>query len=327
MKLATIESTAGNHIAVAIGGNDVLDLGALREKFPPAGKLPGSLRDVLEQGPDGLDTIRQCLDWASDLTPGVYADLCTDRIILPAAEVSFCPPIPEPRLILSVGLNYWRHLQEMSGTPVPERPTAFIKCSETLLGSGHPIAVPPQCPDMIDFEGEFCFVFSRECHRVDEAEAMDYVAGYTIANDVSARDWVPEVFSADGTFPAIQAWERNIMGKQLPGFTPCGPYLVTRDEIDDPHDLKLETRLNGQVMQSTRTDDLIFKLPQIIAYFSQWYRFQAGDIVTTGSPAGVGFGRDPKLFMKPGDRIEIEIEKIGTLSNIMEQTPGNGQNK
>ena len=171
---------------------------------------------------------------------------------------------------------------------------------------------------MIDFEGEFCFIFAKECNNVNEAEAMDYVAGYTIANDVSARDWVPEVFAAEGTFPAIQAWERNIMGKQLPGFTPCGPYLVTKDEIKDPHDLKLETRLNGEVMQSTSTNDLIFKIPQIIAYFSQWYRFQAGDIVTTGSPAGVGFGRDPKLFMKPGDKIEIEIEKIGILSNTIE---------
>ena len=168
---------------------------------------------------------------------------------------------------------------------------------------------------MIDFEGEFCFVFGRVCHDVSADEAMDHVAGYTIANDVSARDWVPEFFGADGKFDAIHAWERNIMGKQLPSFTPCGPVMTTADEIADPHDLQVTTRLNGEVMQSTKTDDLIFKLPEMISYFSKWYYFRPGDIVTTGSPAGVGFGRDPKVFMKPGDVVEVEIEGVGTLSN------------
>ena len=318
MKLATIDATPGHHISVAFDANEILDLWNLRTRFPLANELPGTMRELLAQGPESLGIIRKCLDWLSTVDLDGLNELRVDGVILSANEISFCPPIPDPGLILSVGLNYWRHLEEMSGTPVPEKPTAFIKCSETLLGSSHPLTSPPQCPDMIDFEGEFCFVFAKECYNVNEAEAMDYVAGYTIANDVSARDWLPEVFVAEETFPTIQAWERNIMGKQLPGFTPCGPYLVTKDEIENPHDLKLETRLNGEVMQSTSTNDLIFKLPKIIAYFSQWYRFQAGDIVTTGSPAGVGFGRDPKLFMKPGDEIEIEIEKIGILSNTIE---------
>ena len=170
---------------------------------------------------------------------------------------------------------------------------------------------------MVDFEGEFSFIFAKRCHRVTADQAMDYVAGYTIANDVSARDWIPEVFSATGSFDAIHAWERNVMGKSFPTFTPCGPVLVTKDEIADPHVLQLTTRLNGEVMQSTKTDDLIFKIPEIIAYFSQWYCFQAGDIVTTGSPSGVGIGRDPHVFMHAGDTIEIEIEGIGTLSNYL----------
>jgi 2-keto-4-pentenoate hydratase/2-oxohepta-3-ene-1,7-dioic acid hydratase in catechol pathway len=185
----------------------------------------------------------------------------------------------------------------------------------SLTGSGKPIFVPPQCPDMIDFEGEFTFVFGKPCHNVSEAEAMSYVAGYTICNDVSARNWAPEFFAAKGNFEAIHSWERNIMGKLLPSFTPCGPVMVTADEIRDPHDLQLTTTLNGQVMQSTKTDDLIFKLPAQIAYFSKWYRFSPGDLVTTGSPSGVGFGRNPKVFMKAGDTIEVEIEGIGKLSN------------
>jgi 2-keto-4-pentenoate hydratase/2-oxohepta-3-ene-1,7-dioic acid hydratase in catechol pathway len=144
---------------------------------------------------------------------------------------------------------------------------------------------------------------------------MGYVAGYTICNDVSARDWVAGVFQAEGRFGPILGWERNILGKQLPTFTPCGPVMVTKDEIRDPHDLQLTTRLNGTVMQSTKTDDLIYKLPQLISYFSRYYRLEPGDFMTTGSPSGVGFGRNPKVFMKAGDTIEVEIEGIGTLSN------------
>ena len=144
---------------------------------------------------------------------------------------------------------------------------------------------------------------------------MDYVAGYTMANDVSARDWVADVFSATEPFPSILAWERNIMGKLLPSFTPCGPVIATKDEVEDPHDLLLEFRLNGEVMQSSRTDDLIFNVPQIVSYFSKWYRFEPGDIVTTGTPAGVGVGRNPKVFMKPGDHAEVSLGGIGVLSN------------
>ena len=170
---------------------------------------------------------------------------------------------------------------------------------------------------MIDYEGEFTFVVGRTCHRVSVDEALECIGGYTICNDISARDWVGEVFGAEGTFGAIQAWERNIMGKQLPGFTPCGPVVVTADEIADPHDLQLTTTLNGEIVQSTKTDDLIYGVGEILSYFSRWYRFEPGDLVTTGSPAGVGFGREPKLFMRPGDRIEVEIEGIGRLSNTL----------
>ena len=146
---------------------------------------------------------------------------------------------------------------------------------------------------------------------------MNYVVGYTIANDVSARDWIPDIRTGEPPFGPILGWERNIMGKNLPGFTPCGPLIVTRDEITDPHDLHLQTRLNGEVMQDTKTDDLIFKLPEIISYYSQWYRFHPGDIVTTGSPSGVGVGRDPQVFMHAGDTVEVELEGVGVLTNSL----------
>ena len=238
-----------------------------------------------------------------------------DAALTPLSETPLSPPVPDPWVIFSVGMNYGRHLAEMGNTPRPPHPAGFIKTRDSLLGSGKAIHVPPQCPNMIDYEGEFCFVFGKECHRVTEAEAMHHVAGYTIANDVSARDWIPDIKVGEPPFGPIHGWERNIMGKNLPGFTPCGPVIITKDEIHDPHDLHLQTRLNGEVMQDTKTDDLIFKLPEIISYYSQWYRFHPGDIVTTGSPSGVGVGRDPQVFMHAGDTVEIELEGVGILTN------------
>jgi len=133
----------------------------------------------------------------------------------------------------------------------------------------------------------------RSCHGVSEAEALDCVAGYTLINDVSARDWVAPVFAATGLMAGILAWERNLLGKQFPTFCPMGPALVTRDEIRNPDDVQIETRLNGAVMQSANTDDLVFGVRKLIAYYSQFYRFSPGDVITTGSPSGVGYGRNP----------------------------------
>tara|TARA_A100001037_G_scaffold164201_1_gene147823 strand:+ start:1407 stop:2342 length:936 start_codon:yes stop_codon:yes gene_type:complete len=310
VKLLTIDQGSGEP-GIILGDGQVLNLAQAPVTVLTDGWRPNSVREILEHGDEGLDRIRCTADAAES-----SIDEC-DGAVTSFDQTSLAPPIPDPWLIFSVGMNYGRHLAEMSNTPPPPHPAGFIKTRDSLLGSGKAISVPTQCPDMIDYEGEFCFVFGRECHRVSEAEAMDYVAGYTIANDVSARDWIPDIKKGEPPFGPIHGWERNIMGKNLPGFTPCGPVIVTKDEITDPHDLHLQTRLNGEVMQDTKTDDLIFKLPEIISYYSQWYRFHPGDIVTTGSPSGVGIGRDPHVFMHSGDSIEVELEGVGTLSNTL----------
>ena len=317
MKLVTIDMLPDPHVGVLVGEDIVLDLPALSVVLPVAKLVPKSMRELLASGVAGMETVAYCLAQVDSMTDDEKLILMNAGILSPLRDLPLLAPIPNPKLILSVGLNYWKHLEEMAGTPTPKNPAAFIKTRDSLLGSGNPIFVPPQCPDMLDYEGELCFVFGEQCHNVDVNEAMNYVAGYTIANDISARDWVSEVFDSKETFPAIHAWERNINGKQLPGFTPCGPVFVTKDEISDPHDLQMTLTLNGEVMQSTKTDDMIFRLPELIAYFSQWYQFNPGDIVTTGSPAGVGFGRDPKVFMKPGDLVEVKVEGIGVLSNMI----------
>ena len=203
----------------------------------------------------------------------------------------------------------------MADTPIPAHPTAFMKSPTSIAGPGADIRVPTGAQNHVDYEGELAVVFGRECHRVAAEDALQYVAGYTLANDVSARDWVGEVWQAKAPWDARRTWEVNIMGKQFPGFTSLGPVLLTRDEVPDVTQLRLTTRLNGAVMQSAMIADMIFDLPTAIAWFSQWYRFSVGDVLLTGTPAGVGVGRKPPVFMHPGDRVEVEIEEIGILSN------------
>lgn len=314
MKLLTIDAPPRGHAAVLLGDH-VLDLAAAREAGSAASWMPTTVRRILEAGEEGLEIVRRYIGHVESATEGERDRLRETGALRPFTSTPLLAPIPDPWFILSAGMNYGRHLAEMGNTPKPAHPTAFIKLQSSLTGSGKPIVIPPQCPDRVDYEGEFTVVMGRACHDVAEEDALDYVAGYTICNDVSARDWIPEIRAAEGPFGAIHAWERNIMGKNLPTFTPCGPVVCTADEIADPHDLQLTTTLNGEVMQSTKTDDLIYDVPQIISYFSKWYRFQPGDLITTGSPSGVGVGRDPQVFMKPGDLVEVEVEGIGKLSN------------
>ena len=308
MKLLTIDKGKGEP-GLILGDGSVLNLASAPETIFPTAWRPSSVREILEHGESGLEELRRVAE---------SAEKAGEECVAAVSEFSatdLLPPIPDPWLIFSVGMNYGRHLAEMSNTPPPPNPAGFIKTRDSLLGSGKKITIPKQCPNMIDYEGEFCFVFGRICHNVSKEEALEYVVGYTIANDVSARDWIPDIKMGEPPFGPIHGWERNIMGKNLPGFTPCGPVIVTKDEIADPNNLHLQTRLNGEVMQDTKTDDLIFKLPEIISYYSQWYRFHPGDVVTTGSPSGVGIGRDPQVFMVAGDIIEIELEGVGTLTN------------
>lgn len=229
-------------------------------------------------------------------------------------HVRLLAPIPNPGLILSVGMNYGEHLKEMK-TPVPEKPAAFTKSVASIIGPETPIRLPASHPDMVDWEGEFSVVIGKPCHRVTASQALDYVAGYTIVNDVSARDWVAPIFSATGIMGPIHAWEHNLLGKMFPTFCPMGPALATKDEVPDPANVKLQTRLNGKVMQDANTDDLVFGVAELIEYYSQFYLFRPGDVITTGSPSGVGYGRNPKVFMKAGDVVEVEVQGIGILRN------------
>jgi 2-keto-4-pentenoate hydratase/2-oxohepta-3-ene-1,7-dioic acid hydratase in catechol pathway len=283
MKLVTVE-IEGKPRPGLIAGDDIIDL---------SGIAP-DLRSLLEMG--RLDRLQ--------------------GKTVPRKGAKLLAPIQNPTMVLSVGMNYHEHLKEMK-TPVPEKPAAFTKSVASIIGPDAPIRIPANSPDMLDWEGEFSVVIGKPCHRVKAAQALDYVAGYTLVNDVSARDWVTPIFSSTGIMGPIHAWEQNLLGKMFPTFCPMGPVLATKDEVGDPGKVRITTKLNGKIMQDANTDDLVFSVPKLIEYYSQFYLFRPGDVITTGSPSGVGFGRNPKVFMKAGDVVEVEVAAIGVLRNTI----------
>jgi 2-keto-4-pentenoate hydratase/2-oxohepta-3-ene-1,7-dioic acid hydratase in catechol pathway len=209
-----------------------------------------------------------------------------------------------PVNILCIGLNYRKHAEEGNAT-IPQHPVLFVKATTALQNPADPIVLPRHLrSDEVDYECELAVVIGKKCKNVSREKALDYVLGYTCANDVSARDW-------QGKWGGSQ-WCR---GKTFDTFLPLGPYLVLKDEIPDPSKLKIKTVLNGQVMQDWRTDDLIFDVPSLIAFLSGSTTLLPGTVILTGTPHGVGFARKPPVYLKSGDSVSIEIDKIGTLTN------------
>lgn len=221
-------------------------------------------------------------------------------------EKLLAPLIPTD--ILCIGLNYREHAKE-SNSQVPENPMLFIKSSNTLNNPLDPIPVP-RLSQMIDYEGELAVVIGKTARHVPRERALDYVLGYTCANDVSARDWQREKRLNGGQFAR---------GKSFDGFCPLGPCIVTKDEIPEPNRLQLRTVLNGQVMQDHTTSDMIFDVPALISSLSSTMTLRPGAIILTGTPHGVGFARNPPVWLKQGDRVVVEIEKIGRLENPISQ--------
>lgn len=221
----------------------------------------------------------------------------------PAAVGKLLAPI-EPRDILCIGLNYRKHAAE-GNQPIPQWPVVFMKNSGTLQHPGDPIVLPRRLKsDSVDYECELAVVIGRECHNVSKADALKHVLGYTCANDVSARDWQMALGGSQ--------WCR---GKTFATFCPLGPCLVTPDEIPNPNALGIRTVLNGQTMQDWNTNDMIFDVPTLIEFLSGSTRLPAGTVILTGTPHGVGAARKPPVFLQPGDRVTIEIDGIGALTN------------
>lgn len=221
---------------------------------------------------------------------------------MPLEEVTLRPVVPRPGKIVCVGLNYLSHVGE-TGRDIPQYPVLFTKFAESLIGPRDHIMLPKESTQ-VDYEGELAVIIGRRGRRIPPAEALDYVAGYSIANDITMRDYQYKTHQ----WLQGKAWERS---------TPLGPWLVTPDEVGDPSALELRLSLNGQVLQEASTAQMMFGVQALISYVSEFVTLATGDVLMTGTPGGVGFRRDPQVFLHPGDRVTVEITGLGVLDNAV----------
>ena len=227
----------------------------------------------------------------------------------PAQVAKLLAPVVPP-LFFCIGLNYRQHAEE-TGAPLPPHPILFVKSPAALQNPGDPIELPTRLKsNEVDYECELAVVIGKTCKNVSKAKALDYVLGYTCANDVSARDWQKNGGGGQ--------WCR---GKTFDTFAPLGPCLVTKDEIPNPNALAIKTIINGETLQNSNTADMIFDVPTLIEFLSGSTTLLAGTVILTGTPQGVGMARNPKRWLKPGDTVTIEIEKIGQLTNPVRAEP------
>ena len=247
------------------------------------------LAGIAELGPDSFDRLPH-------EAPRAGADA------VPLADVRLRPPVPRPGKIICVGLNYLDHVGE-TGRAIPEYPVLFTKFAEALIGPSDPIVLPAESTQ-VDYEGELAVVIGRAGRRIAAEDGLAHVAGYAIANDVTMRDFQYKTHQ----------W---LQGKAWEASTPLGPWLVTPDEVGDPSALELRLSIGDRVLQQASTAQMMFDVPTLIAHISTFVTLQPGDVILTGTPGGVGFRREPQVFLAPGDRVRVEIAGLGALENAV----------
>ncbi len=314
MRLLSYSAGGRNSIGVEVGGK-IVDLPAGYAALPASAKvetvaLPSDMLAFLDAGEPALRGARAVARYFGEaLKAGQpVVDQQGVQVVFSRQEVKLNAPLAEPRKIFCLGLNYRDHAEETK-SKIPERPIIFSKMATAIVRPDDPILLPrPDIANQIDFEAEFAFVIGKRGKHIPREQAMDYVAGYTILNDVSARD--------------IQFSESQwLRAKSFDTFAPTGPYLVLRDEVADPHALDVKLWLNGELMQSSNTKQLIFGVDFLVWYLSQSFTLLPGDIISTGTPGGVGFFREPKRLLRPGDVVRIEVSGLGVLENRCEMEP------
>jgi len=276
--------------------NDKTRVGAVVDGFVVDGKnntkIPETMLEFLSAGTGALEAMQRQIDGGED------------RIAL--EQVKLLAPVPRPGKYLGISLNYNDHIEE-TGLDKPEYPSFFTKQGSCVIGHGDAIH-RPKVSDKLDYEGELAFVIGKRCRHVPVDKAHQVIAGFTIANDVSVRDW--QIRSPTFT-----------LGKSFDTHGPLGPWIVTADEINDPHNLDLKTWIDGELRQNSNTRHMIFNCYEMIAYLSQAMTLEPGDVIATGTPAGVGVKMKPRGYMLPGQTVRIEIEGIGTLINPVIDEP------
>ncbi|HZS53403.1 MAG TPA: fumarylacetoacetate hydrolase family protein [Bryobacteraceae bacterium] len=274
--------------------------------FEAGGQVkPGVISDVdtvLDLSTIGYSTLLQFIEAGPDALEkaAAFADQSPASARHKLSDVKLHAPIPRPRKLICVGLNYRDHAAE-TGAQIPSVPTIFNKFATAVIGPGDNIVLP-RVSKAPDYEAEFAFVIGRGGRHIAAEEWRNHVFGYTIVNDVSGRDYQR----------ATSQW---LMGKTFDTFAPMGPWIVTADEIADPHSLDIQIAVNGEILQNSNTRELIFKIPDLITFLSSVFTLEPGDVVSTGTPAGVGFVRKPPRFLRAGDDVVVKIPAIGELRN------------
>jgi 2-keto-4-pentenoate hydratase/2-oxohepta-3-ene-1,7-dioic acid hydratase in catechol pathway len=316
MRLVSYQTPAGPRAGVLLPGDDLLDInyalaarlcdeGAPRPNLAADALNPHAMIDLLAVGQPALDAIEATRAWL-DATTLSRDELIANGSLVPAGNYRLAAPIPRPGKVLAIGVNYRAHAAEMQ-RELPEHPTVFTKVSTCITGVGQPIHAPEES-HMLDWEGEFCVVIGKLARHVSAADALDHVAGYMNGNDVTVRDWQRHTAT----------W---MMGKSWDTHGPTGPWILTRDEVPDHHALELKTYVNDVEKQSAPVSDLLFDVPALIEYLSTAFTLEPGDVIFTGTPAGVGNARDPQEWLIPGDTVRIEITGLGSLENPVVAEP------
>lgn len=311
MKLVTYEIARQLHVGV-VNGDSVVDaagaygliakgriadskVAAAAQVLRKLGRPPQDMIELLGLG----ERYRKALGVVVS-SAGALGKKAPKGLLVPLSKAKLRAPIAHPQKITCIGLNYADHAKE-GGVEPPPAPIFFLKSHNTICGPGDAIKLPPNSTQ-VDYEAELAVVIGKRGRGILESEAYKYIAGYTILHDVSARD----MQFAD------KQWYR---GKSCDTFAPTGPWIVTPDEIADPHNLRISLTLNGETLQDSNTSNLIFKIPFLISYLSQSTTWEVGDLISTGTPPGVGFARKPPVYMKAGDSVSVTVEGIGTLTN------------
>lgn len=278
MRFVTFQHNRNSEPGVMLGGQVIGIRGAGFD----------SVASVIAGGAEALDRVER---WLQRPPSSELPDM---------AEIKLRAPMARPPKIICIGLNYRDHAEEGKMT-IPDVPTVFCKFATSIIGPGDPIVLPKNSAKP-DYEAEFVVVIGKRGRHIPEEKWRDYVFGYSILNDVSARDFQM----------ATTQWT---MGKTFDTFAPFGPEIVTADEVEDPHNLAISLTLNGEVMQNSNTGNMIFKTPRLIAFLSSVFTLEPGDIISTGTPAGVGFARKPPRWLRPGDEVTVRVQGLGELTN------------
>jgi 2-keto-4-pentenoate hydratase/2-oxohepta-3-ene-1,7-dioic acid hydratase in catechol pathway len=287
--------------ALIAGGKAILDLAATLDGHGKGGWLPAHTSSEWWNVDGSVwSLVRSACEVALGADDKTVAQWMKQGRVVALEDARLAAPVPRPGKLMCIGLNYRDHAAEQ-GLPPPESPIVFSKFTTSIIGPEDAVVIPPSCTQP-DYEAELAVVIGRTAKNVPRARAYEYVFGYCAFNDVSARDF---------QF-ADKQWQR---GKSCDTFAPMGPFVATRDEIKDPQALGIKLRLNGETMQDSRTSQLIFGVPELIEFLSASITLEPGDVIATGTPPGVGFARKPPVFIKAGDRMEVELEGLGVLVN------------